>query len=1724
MNTTTDKTYRCYKVLLDQFTQLKQDPEGNLLLPETSIHMTTRRRHSVAVDEILRIAAETTPAEKYPLLYKLITVRCHLDRLDESKKPEDWTPETAKSEAEASPYAKLKTASLKEAEVKKKLTEDVDAAADEYEKLREKIAQYKELQDLLRSAIKCEEEWSAICNKISGHYQTIKTTLGSACSEESSKYGAIDLAVVKAIKEYVPNSKSSAISDLSPASEITPPKIKKALTYVCNFLKKKEGEADKLAKAQTLRSEYSAIIKLQKSKEKAGQSHAQLGTLQTEIAEKLAPLCQEKPDIFNIKEPNTLEELQGVEGKLKGELKLLLEQRNSIIASFHKTTVDAKKSAAWTAQYEHRELQKKVLQTLFEKGFILQKKDGDEQKFKLFLRSASMSRQGSLSFIAADLYAPVMKACTLGLHNSTTGWSKACGLLQSKYNAYTGLALSDADRIDALPCGAAPEGPKDDQKIFLNEKTVIVLPDSIVWKYDRIGNIPQSESEAEKKAQTPYLENDEAEAFRWLADFPHKGQYVALATPQEGKNDKLTLEPRAAKTPEPLKSPFDGEGLITPQAANLIREALAEASGEKVGAIGTSFQIRLPFCKGMLHTVDFKGAIQAFGQMEGAPKYADKDAVWVTDIYGFARNLLQAEIILTESMFKAATWLNVEANGGKENQEALKTQPGLGLRAAVEEQVRAPWGQLPEGFRYHDPMQMYFQRCAAYHHALYLCRSSSRAHRDPHDFLNYQVLSTLGFGYSGYRTILDPSLQGLALLQQETPAADARKYQALAHTQPPLEVGADGEILETAAPEERTGSDYFRQALRRDPQLLYSPMARKLLGQLLDKRRKDTMQGRIRIQGMTRYLSSDLMGFLNGLFVNAALTKDRLHHKTNPLSLLAPEGEAAATVRFAARGFVDPKVAHEIFAFYTKNLRPAELAVDTVDVPGLSEEQQKEYLSKPVGESERRLVSIFRNPHMSPNEQTLMFLQSSNRPAPASVEGEKPTSQQPPQETQDAPESSAEAAALTPQELRNKYLGRLDGICMLPSRCRTAARLNGADFDGDIVRVITNSQYVNSLYRSITDLWNKEKAQFLEKAQGLTSEDLELPDSRPPQLPLIQMEVKHKDVTTVDLSAEEAAVKERLEKDYNMFLTSMGNRIGMFSNQCIALSASSGDLLENQEKIRLYTTAVGCEIDAAKTNYTVDIDAPGVQTSKVPFLRFNGDVKRGKKNLTIYFYYEKTDRDALDSSSAAEGYALLQKTYGFLNILPWYADRALKEKAACLLAQITLEKERPQVEGNRLTPEQIAEVARQKKYAQGQTVQLHTQDGKPLEVPQDVVETCSTLMEAAAAHRKAAAKDLWFPSLLWTEDAAKADQLFAPANQEAAPTDLAYLQWVRLLFQVYNRVRKSKSTVSYRVDETIRRILFLNFPEAAPDQLTEKADLLKNTLKDRLPQKDADQEGQEDQKDADQEDKPPSEAPEAQAPETPKKDQDPLEAFCKAVMKYDLLLSGEAAYRAGLAQALDLLGPAPVAEKEKDFLDLCCAARQDGGYLLPYYGALAVQNEKNAPSVSEMDTVAEKAEDSLHALLTAPSLQKKAEQQAQLLNAFADLGTLFYETEEGDVRMPMDAVYGQERLRSLAQRITESFYPEKDKEAQKQMLFYAGLYLSDPWKKENKNTYDFGCFFWDLCGPYAVGHLPTNHRDQTSTQEEADQTQERSEEDRWKEIREEFEKAISQQKKEGEGQ
>ena len=85
---------------------------------------------------------------------------------------------------------------------------------------------------------------------------------------------------------------------------------------------------------------------------------------------------------------------------------------------------------------------------------------------------------------------------------------------------------------------------------------------------------------------------------------------------------------------------FDGEGLISKEYARVVDEKLC---GKKVH---TSFQIRMPYVKGMLHEVDFKDFLTLCGTDT------------ITDLWGEQHPIQKVDIILTKSMFKGYGWLN----------------------------------------------------------------------------------------------------------------------------------------------------------------------------------------------------------------------------------------------------------------------------------------------------------------------------------------------------------------------------------------------------------------------------------------------------------------------------------------------------------------------------------------------------------------------------------------------------------------------------------------------------------------------------------------------------------------------------------------------------------------------------------------------------------------------------------------------------------------------------------------------------------------------------------------------------------------------------------------------------------------------------------------------------------------------------------------------------------
>ena len=85
---------------------------------------------------------------------------------------------------------------------------------------------------------------------------------------------------------------------------------------------------------------------------------------------------------------------------------------------------------------------------------------------------------------------------------------------------------------------------------------------------------------------------------------------------------------------------FDGEGLISKEYARVVDEKLC---GKKVH---TSFQIRMPYVKGMLHEVDFKDFLTLCGTDT------------ITDLWGMEHSVRDVDVILTKSMFKGYGWLN----------------------------------------------------------------------------------------------------------------------------------------------------------------------------------------------------------------------------------------------------------------------------------------------------------------------------------------------------------------------------------------------------------------------------------------------------------------------------------------------------------------------------------------------------------------------------------------------------------------------------------------------------------------------------------------------------------------------------------------------------------------------------------------------------------------------------------------------------------------------------------------------------------------------------------------------------------------------------------------------------------------------------------------------------------------------------------------------------------
>ena len=252
---------------------------------------------------------------------------------------------------------------------------------------------------------------------------------------------------------------------------------------------------------------------------------------------------------------------------------------------------------------------------------------------------------------------------------------------------------------------------------------------------------------------------------------------------------------------------FDGEGLISKEYARVVDEKLCRKK------VHTSFQIRMPYVKGMLHEVDFKDFLTLCGTDT------------ITDLWGMEHSVRDVDVILTKSMFKGYGWL---------------TASGMS------------WEDYWAVFR-------------KYRHALYITNVSKEKPEKTTE-LNYQFLTTVSIQGDEFRPADLPGGWDHSPETDErnwlTKQTELRYYNLCANPQ-----FRQNYFLEKADRiswwERHQGKDQILAAvLKKNPRFINEPVYARRLEDEADKIVEQYAVGRLIVAGDNRYLSGDLLDFL----------------------------------------------------------------------------------------------------------------------------------------------------------------------------------------------------------------------------------------------------------------------------------------------------------------------------------------------------------------------------------------------------------------------------------------------------------------------------------------------------------------------------------------------------------------------------------------------------------------------------------------------------------------------------------------------------------------------------------------------------------------------------------------------------------------------------------------------------------------------------------------------
>ena len=238
----------------------------------------------------------------------------------------------------------------------------------------------------------------------------------------------------------------------------------------------------------------------------------------------------------------------------------------------------------------------------------------------------------------------------------------------------------------------------------------------------------------------------------------------------------------------------DGEGLISKELAKTVDVIYCGKH------IHHSFQIRMPYVKGMVHEVNFKDFLKSAG------------SEYITDIWGVRHPVEKVEMILTQSMFKGYGWL---------------TENGM------------DWNDYLSIFK-------------KYNHALYIT-NVSKAKPDDHTELNYQFLNTLSMTAEEFRP------HDLPDSWETSPAEDKKEWITKATEQRYYDFCLNEDFRRQYFIDKNNA---LGKCIKKNPLFVNEKACVKELNDNADKLIRQYSLGRLLVKGDNRFLSDDLLDLL----------------------------------------------------------------------------------------------------------------------------------------------------------------------------------------------------------------------------------------------------------------------------------------------------------------------------------------------------------------------------------------------------------------------------------------------------------------------------------------------------------------------------------------------------------------------------------------------------------------------------------------------------------------------------------------------------------------------------------------------------------------------------------------------------------------------------------------------------------------------------------------------